>query len=106
MLNGDTSELPEEARVMVSPVKEVSSAVRTAQDTAETTIAELRDAVASLAKDVATIAEKRTRAVREGAADAADAGTKELRRQIRRQPAVSMAVAAAGGAILALLIVP
>jgi ElaB/YqjD/DUF883 family membrane-anchored ribosome-binding protein len=87
-------------------MKEVSSAARSVQDTAETTIAELRDSVSALAKEVATIAERRTRAAREAAYETAEAGTKELRRTIRRQPAVSMAVAAAAGAVLALLIVP
>ena len=91
---------------MVSPMKEVSSAARSVQDTAETTIAELRDSVSALAKEVATIAERRTRAGREAAFETAEAGTKELRRTIRRQPAVSMAVAATAGAVLALLIVP
>jgi hypothetical protein len=87
-------------------MKDVSSAARSVQDTAESTIAELRDSVAALAKDVASIAERRTRAVRETAAETAEAGAAELRRTIRRQPAVSMAVAAAAGAVLALLIVP
>ena len=44
---------PEETRAMVSPVKEFSSAARAAQDTAQSTIAELRDKVATLAKEVA-----------------------------------------------------
>ncbi len=91
---------------MVSPMKEVSSAARSVQDTAETTIAELRDSVSALAKEVATIAERRTRAARETAVESAEAGAAELRRTIRRQPAVAMAVAAAAGAVLALLVVP
>ena len=91
---------------MVSPMKDVSSAARSVQDTAETTIAELRDSVSALAKEVATIAERRTRAARETAVETAEAGAAELRRTIRRQPAVSMAVAAAVGAVLALLVVP
>ena len=91
---------------MVSPVKEVSSAARAAQDTAESTIAELRDTVTSLAKEVADVAERRTRAARHAAADTAEAGASELRRTIRRQPVVAMAAAAAGGAVLALLVVP
>ncbi len=91
---------------MISPVKEVTSAAQTAKDTAESTIAEMRDTVTALAKEVATLAERRTRAVREGAVDAAETGTKELRRAIRRQPAVSMGVAIAAGAVLALLVVP
>ena len=91
---------------MVSPVKEFSSAARAAQDTAESTIAELRDKVATLAKEVADVAERRTRAARHAAADTAEAGASELRRTIRRQPVVGMAVAAAAGAVLALLVVP
>jgi hypothetical protein len=87
-------------------MKDVSSAARSVQDTAETTIAELRDSVAALAKDVASIAERRTRAARETAVETAEAGAAELRRTIRRQPAVSMAVAAAAGAVVALLVVP
>ena len=38
--------------------------------------------------------------------DTAEAGASELRRTIRRQPVVAMAVAAAAGAVLALLVVP
>jgi ElaB/YqjD/DUF883 family membrane-anchored ribosome-binding protein len=91
---------------MVSPVKEVSSAARAAQDTAESTIAELRESITALARDVAEIAERRTRAARHAAADTAAAGASEVRRTIRRQPVVAMAVAAAAGAVLALLVVP
>jgi ElaB/YqjD/DUF883 family membrane-anchored ribosome-binding protein len=91
---------------MVSPMKEATSAARSVQDTAETTITELRDSISALAKEVATIAERRTRAARESAVETAEAGATELRRAIRRQPAVSMAVAAAAGAVLALLVVP
>ena len=91
---------------MISPVKEFSSAARSAQDTAETTLAEMRDSVAALAKEVAEIAERRTRAARQTAIDTAEAGASELRRTIRRQPVLAMAVAAAAGAVLALLVVP
>jgi hypothetical protein len=91
---------------MVSPVKEFSSAARSAQETAETTLAEMRDSVAALAKEVADIAERRTRAARQTAVDTAEAGASELRRTIRRQPVVAMAVAAAAGAVLALAVVP
>jgi hypothetical protein len=91
---------------MVSPAKEISSAARSAQDTAETTLAEMREAVASLAKEVATIAERRTRAAREAALEGAEAGAQEARRAIRRQPVVAMAVAAAAGAVIALAVVP
>jgi hypothetical protein len=96
----------EEKREMVSPVKEFSSAARSAQETAETTLAEMRDSVTALAKEVADIAERRTRAARQSAMDTAEAGASELRRTIRRQPVVSMAVAVAAGAVLALAVVP
>jgi ElaB/YqjD/DUF883 family membrane-anchored ribosome-binding protein len=91
---------------MVSPVKDISSAVRSAQDTAESTLAELRDQVTQLAKEVSSIAERRTRAMRETAVDTAEAGASELRRTIRRQPVVAMAAAAAAGAVFALLVMP
>jgi ElaB/YqjD/DUF883 family membrane-anchored ribosome-binding protein len=91
---------------MVRPLQEIGSAARSAQDTAETTLGELRDRVSELAKEVATIAEKRTRAARETVSDAAETGAAELRRNIRRQPVVAMGVAVAAGAVLALLVVP
>lgn len=91
---------------MVSPLKEITPAARSAQETAEATLAELRDSVAALAKEVATIAERRTRAARQTAVDTVEAGASEVRRTIRRQPVVAMAVAAAAGAVLALAIMP
>lgn len=91
---------------MVSPAKEVGSAARSAQNSAEATLTELRDAVSAIAKEVADIAERRTRAARQSAAETAEVGAVELRRTIRRQPVLAMAVAAAAGAALALLIVP
>ncbi len=91
---------------MVSPVKDISSAARSMQDSAESTLADLRDQVTQLAKEVADVAERRTRAARQGAIDTAEAGASELRRNIRRQPVIAMAVAAAAGATLALLVVP
>jgi chorismate mutase len=96
----------EETRQMVSPVTETSSAARNAQNTAESTLAELRDSVADIAKQVADIAEKRTRAARAAAVETAEAGASELRRNIRKQPVVAMAVAAAAGALLAIAFVP
>jgi len=91
---------------MVSPVKEVSSAARDAKEATASTLAEMQESVAALAREVADIAERRTRKAWEAAADTAEAGTAEARRMIRRQPIVSMAVAAAAGAVLALAIVP
>jgi ElaB/YqjD/DUF883 family membrane-anchored ribosome-binding protein len=91
---------------MVSPVKEVSSAARSAEETAESSLAEMRDSVAALAKEVADIAERRTRHVRAAAVETAEAGTTEARRAIRRQPILAMGIAAAAGAVLALAVVP
>ncbi len=68
----------------------------------ETTFEELRKSVTEIANEVSKIAEKRGAAVR----DAAQAGTSEVRRTIRRQPVISMGVAAAVGAILAITLVP
>ena len=48
---------------MVSPVKDISSAARSVQDSAESTLADLRDQVTQLAKEVSSIAERRTRAI-------------------------------------------
>lgn len=88
---------------MVSPVKEFS---RHAQDVDDGTLAELRDTVTALAKEVAEIAERRARAAGETVVNTAEAGVDELRRSIRRQPAVAMGVAVAAGALLALVVVP
>jgi len=97
---------------MVSPVKEVGSAKETAAEGhpneglgAETLI-ELRDSVAALAKEVATITERRAKAARDAAADAVGAGADSVARTIRRQPALAMAVAVAAGALIAITIVP
>lgn len=68
----------------------------------ETTLAELRKSVTEIANEVAKIAEKRGQAVK----DAAQAGTSEVRRAIRRQPVLAIGIAAAAGAILALTLVP
>jgi hypothetical protein len=66
------------------------------------TLAELQNAVTAIAKDIATIAEKRGQDLK----DTAEAGTNALRRNIRRQPAVAMGVATLAGVLLALLAVP
>jgi len=68
----------------------------------ETTLAELRKSVTEIANEVAKIAEKRGQAVK----DAAQAGTSELRRSIRRQPVLAMGIAAAAGALVAITVVP
>jgi hypothetical protein len=93
---------------MVSPVQEFNPASRssTHETSAASTLAELRDSVTAIAKEVATLAERRTRAARQSAMDTAEAGASEVRRNIRRQPVVAMAVAVAAGAVLALVVVP
>ena len=68
----------------------------------ETTLAELRKSVTEIANEISKIAEKRGAEVK----DAAQAGTSEVRRAIRRQPVISMGVAAAVGAVLAFALVP
>jgi len=93
---------------MVSPVKEFGSAKENGaqghsdEGVSVEMLAELRDSVASLAKEVATIAERRAIAAR----DMAAAGADEVSGMIRRQPEFAMAVAVAAGAIVALLVVP
>lgn len=68
----------------------------------QTMLADLRKSVNAIASDLADLAEKRGRAVRE----TAEAGTSMLRKSIRRQPELAMGVAVLGGALLALLVVP
>jgi hypothetical protein len=68
----------------------------------DSTLADLRKSVTAISEELATIAERRTRALREGT----EAGAAELRKSIRRQPVVAMGVAAVAGALLALAVVP
>jgi len=97
---------------MASPAKEAGPSKETSvQDQLHGSVSpealtELRDSVASLAKEVATIAERRAKAAGSAASKAVEAGADELSGMIRRQPELSMAVAAAAGAIIALLVVP
>lgn len=88
---------------MASPVKEIP---RHSPETDQETLAELRDTVTALAKEVASLAERRAKAAGEAVVSTAEAGVGELRRSIRRQPVVAVAVAAAAGALLALVVVP
>lgn len=92
---------------MVTPTaNEIGSTARSAAKAGEDTLAELRDSVTAIAREVAEIAEKRARVVRDTVVDGAETGAVEVRRAIRRQPAVAMGVAVAAGAALALLVVP
>jgi ElaB/YqjD/DUF883 family membrane-anchored ribosome-binding protein len=88
---------------MVSPLKDLSESSRSSAGSEdETMLAELRANVNALTKEVADIVEKRTRA----ACETAEAGAVEVRRAIRRQPVVSMAIATAAGVLIALAFVP
>ncbi len=91
---------------MVSPVKEVSSSHSSSGGADETVLAELRASVNALAKEVAAVAEQRARAAAETVVNAADTGATELRRGIRRQPVLAMAIAAGVGALIAVAVVP
>ena len=68
----------------------------------DSTLADLRKSVTAISEELATIAERRTRALREGT----EAGAAELRKAIRRQPVLAMGVAAVAGALLAIAVVP
>ena len=70
------------------------------------TIAELRATLASLAKEVSTIVEQRSRAAASAAAEAVQPHVENVQQTIRRQPAISMAVAAGVGALIAVAFVP
>jgi ElaB/YqjD/DUF883 family membrane-anchored ribosome-binding protein len=93
---------------MVSPVKELNPTSRSSgqETSADSTLAELRESVTAIAKEVATLAERRTRAARQSAVNTAEAGASELRRTIRSQPVIAIGAAAAAGAVLALLVMP
>jgi len=88
------------------PSKEAGVQDQSHEGVSAEALAELRDSVAALAKEVATIAERRVKAAGNAASEAVGAGADELSGMIRRQPELSMAVAAAAGAIIALLVVP
>jgi hypothetical protein len=87
---------------MVSPVQEERKDTPSSSSSDHWTLDELRSSVASIADDLKQMVEARGRATKEQAQD----GVKALRKGIRRQPAVAMAIAIAGGAILALIAVP
>ena len=88
------------------PSKEAGVQEHSHQGVSAEALVELRDSVAALAKEVATITERRAKAAANAASQAVGAGTDEVSGIIRRQPELSMAVAAAAGAIIALLVVP
>lgn len=63
---------------------------------------DLRKDVTALVETVRTVAERRARAVQEHA----DAGLMALRREVRRHPTAAVGLAALGGALLAIALVP
>jgi hypothetical protein len=89
---------------MIGPVQDDTGSPQSPASRADddSTFAELRDRVAQIAQEVAAVAAKPTRVTREYS----EAGTAALRRTIRRQPVVSMAVAVGVGALFALAFVP
>jgi ElaB/YqjD/DUF883 family membrane-anchored ribosome-binding protein len=86
---------------MVSPVQEVRKDTPSSSSD-DWTLDELRSSVASIADDLKKVVEARGQAAKEQAQDS----VKALRKGIRRQPAVAMAIATAAGAVLAVIAVP
>lgn len=86
---------------MVDPVREVRNAAPSAPS-ADWMLDELRHSITSIADDLKHVAEARTRAAKEQAQDSAAA----LRRGIRQEPFLAMAIAAAAGAALAVAAMP
>jgi hypothetical protein len=68
----------------------------------DSTLADLRKSVTAISEELATIAERRTRALREGT----EAGAAVVQKAIRRQPVLAMGIAAVAGALLAIAVVP
>lgn len=86
---------------MVSPVQEArKDAPSSSSD--DWTLDDLRSSVASIADDLKKVVEARGQAAKEQAQH----GVKTLRKGIRQQPAMAMAIAAAAGAVLAVIAVP
>jgi ElaB/YqjD/DUF883 family membrane-anchored ribosome-binding protein len=85
---------------MVSPVQEVRKNAHSASD--EWTLDQLRESVAGIASDLKKVVEARAHAAQENAQE----GVRVLRKNIRKQPAAAMAIAAGAGAVLAVLLVP
>ena len=86
---------------MVDPVREVRSDAPSASSD-DWTFEELGESIASIADDLKHVAEARTRAAKEQAQDSAAA----LRRGIRQEPFLAIAIAAAAGAALAVAAMP
>jgi hypothetical protein len=87
---------------MVSPVQEARKDGLSSISSDHGMLDELRSSVALIADDLKKVVEARGHAAKEQAQD----GVKALRKGIRRQPALAMAIATAAGAILAVIAVP
>jgi ElaB/YqjD/DUF883 family membrane-anchored ribosome-binding protein len=87
---------------MVSPVQEARKDAPSSSSSDPSTLDELRSSVASIADDLKKVVEARGQAAKEQAQD----GVKALRKGIRRQPALAMAIATGVGAVLAVIAVP
>ena len=86
---------------MVAPVQEVRKDA-TSSSSDDWALEELRNSVASIADDLRKVVEVRSQAAKEQAHDS----VKAVRKGIRRQPAMAMAIATAAGAVLAVIAVP
>jgi ElaB/YqjD/DUF883 family membrane-anchored ribosome-binding protein len=86
---------------MVSPVQEVRKDAPSSSSN-DWTLDELRTSVASIAEDLKKVVEARGQAAKEQAQD----GVKALRKSIRKQPGLAMAIATAAGAALVVIAVP
>jgi ElaB/YqjD/DUF883 family membrane-anchored ribosome-binding protein len=86
----------------VSTVQDAREDVPSSSSSDHWTLDELRSSVASIADDLKKVVETRGQAAK----DQAQLGVKALRKGIRRQPGMAMAIATAAGAILALIAVP
>jgi ElaB/YqjD/DUF883 family membrane-anchored ribosome-binding protein len=84
---------------MVSPVQDARTS---ASSSDHGTLDELRSSVASIGDDLKKVVEARGQAAK----GQAQVGVKALRKGIRQQPAVAMAIATAAGAVLAVITVP
>ena len=86
---------------MVSPAQEARKDTPSSSSD-DWTLDELRGSVASIADDLKKVVETRGRAAKEQAQD----GVKALRKGVRKQPALAMAIATAVGAVIAVVAVP
>jgi ElaB/YqjD/DUF883 family membrane-anchored ribosome-binding protein len=87
---------------MPPQVHELSKSHTTHSDTEAGALAEMRERLGEITSDLSKVAERRTRAARRSV----EAGADTMRTTIRRQPVISVGIAALAGALLAVLVVP